>query len=566
MSRLSSPRWLVLAGALLVGGCSVTIVFNDGSKTGPGSDAGGADSGTLDAGKTDAGTADAGPDAGGVDSGTPDAGKADAGSDAGSDAGTPDAGRADAGSDAGTSDAGSPDAGRADAGPDAGPLRLDSVTAQVSGRRGQDLLLTVAGRDGSKRIVAVMVKVADGSGGPIAGFDSHQSGTLDADLGPATPAATLQGQAAINTTATVEGIVGRLALAPGAPVVGRVMVSLRDEQGAASNEVTAQVASQPVRGAGEGCDPASLTDRCGAGLGCAGTPATCQGLGPEITQLAYLRTDGGPTLLVAGTAQADELASLHVDFEDASGASINVVVDPGPPAVTASGADITTNGASFNGLFVVSKQQVPGFDTLCPQIGITPTDKAGHAGATKHALPANMVTHAAGAACDLLGFNACAASLVCAPNPPPEAPTCQTLSTAQAARCAAAVTLAPTAGQPAQTFGHTAATSLWDSPRGCSGTNPTGRPEGVVKLVLAQNAALLTLSLDNPGTDFDTTMYLLPGCPLSSSSAIACDDDNGIIGVSSVLVLANVPAGTYSVVIDSFRPHGGNFQLTAAVQ
>jgi hypothetical protein len=565
MSRLSS-RSLALAAALLVGGCHITLVFDDGGQAVAGSDAGG---GAGDAGGADSGPADAGPvDSGPADSGSLDAGKADAGSDAG----TPDAGKADAGADAGPTDAGTPDAGRADAGADAGvdagsgPIHLDSATAQVSGRRGEDLTVTLAGHDSSRRIAAVMVRVADSSGAPIAGFDSHQSGLLDSDIGPATPAMPTGGLAAISTTATVEGIVGRLALAPGAPVVGRVLVSLRDEQGGSSNEVAAQVASQPVRNGGEGCDPASLADRCSAGLGCAGTPPTCQGLGPEITQLAYLRGDGGPTILMAGTAQGDELASVHIDFEDSAGNSINVVVDPGPPVVTASGADITTNGATFNGVFAVSKQQAPGFDLLCPQIGVTPTDKASHSGTTKHALPANLVTRAAGATCDLLGFNACAAGTVCTPNAAPAAPTCQSLAAVQTARCAAAVTLAPTAAQPAQTFGHTAAPSLWDSPRGCSGTNPTGRPEGVVKLVLAQPAAILTLSLDNPGTDFDTTMYLMPGCPTSSASAIACDDDNGIIGVSSVILLENVPAGTYTVVIDSFRPHGGNYQLSATVQ
>jgi hypothetical protein len=88
----------------------------------------------------------------------------------------------------------------------------------------------------------------------------------------------------------------------------------------------------------------------------------------------------------------------------------------------------------------------------------------------------------------------------------------------------------------------------------------------VARLVLAQAAATLTLSVANPGTDFDTTMYLLPGCPSTSAGALGCDDDNGIIGVSSLLVLQNVPAGTYTVVVDSFKPHGGNYQLTATVQ
>jgi hypothetical protein len=36
--------------------------------------------------------------------------------------------------------------------------------------------------------------------------------------------------------------------------------------------------------------------------------------------------------------------------------------------------------------------------------------------------------------------------------------------------------------------------------------------------------------------------------------------------VSSVIVLNSVPAGTHTVVVDSFKPHGGNDQLTADVE
>jgi hypothetical protein len=341
-------------------------------------------------------------------------------------------------------------------------------------------------------------------------------------------------------------------------------VSLRDAVGNASNEVIATVAPQPVKQSGDSCDLAALADRCAAGLGCADSPPVCQGVAPDVTQLAFLSSDAGPVILMAGTAPGDELDLLHIDYEDSAGNPTQVVIDPGPPAVLASGADVTAAGATFNGQYLVVRPQVAGFDLACPQIGVTPTDKAGHTGATLHRLPGNIPVRAAGAACDLQGFDTCAAGLVCAPATA-TTNTCQTLATLQTARCAAAVTLAPTPAQPAQTYGRTGWPSLWDAPRGCSGPNPTGRPEAVLKLVLAQNANTLTLSLDNPGTDFDTTLYLLPGCPTSSSGFVGCNDDSPV-GVSSLLTLTNVPAGTYTVVVDSFKPHGGNFQLTATVQ
>ena len=437
---------------------------------------------------------------------------------------------------------------------------LDSATARVTGRRGLDVQLTLTGHDSAKAIAGVMVRLLDGAGNPIAGFDSRQSGTLDSELGPATFAAPVLGQATIATTATVEGMAAR------APQIAAVGVSLRDAQGFISNELIAAVTPQPVRDSGEGCDPAALQDRCAPTLGCRDTPATCQdGLAPAITHLAFQTSAAGPVIRMAGTGPQDDLSGIHVDFEDSAGNSITVALD-GDNAPPVASFDLDASGDSSNGTFLIALQQAPGFDTACPQIAVTPSDEAGHTGSTTNAVPVAPLIRAAGAACDLQGFDACVAGQVCAARASPLGPTCQSQTSLQAARCTAAVHLAPSIGQPATTFGHTALPSLWDAPHGCSGFNPTGRPEGVAQLVLAATAATLTLSLDNPGTDFDTTLYLMKGCPSSSAAAVACDDDNGVIGVSSVIVLQNVAAGTYSVVVDSFKPHGGNYQLTATVE
>jgi hypothetical protein len=437
---------------------------------------------------------------------------------------------------------------------------LDSAAAQVTGRRGLDVHLTLTGHDSAKAIAGVMVRLLDGDGNPIAGFDSQQSGALDSELGPATLAAPVLGQATIATAATIEGMAAR------APRIASVAVSLRDAQGFTSNEIVAAVTPQPVRQSGEGCDPDALLDRCAPTLGCRDNPATCQdGLAPTITRLAFQTGATGPIIRMAGTGPQDDLSGIHVDFEDASGNSITVPLD-GDNAPPVASFDLDATGDSSNGTFLIALQQSPGFDTACPQIAVTPTDEAGHTGATTNAVPVAPLIRAAGAACDLQGFDACVAGQVCVARALPLGPTCQSLTTLQAARCSAAVHLAPSVGQPATTFGHTALPSLWDAPRGCSGFNPAGRPEGVAQLVLATTAATLTLSVDNPGTDFDTTLYLMKGCPSTSVAAVACDDDNGTIGVSSVIVLQNVAAGTYSVVVDSFKPHGGNYQLTATVE
>jgi hypothetical protein len=433
-------------------------------------------------------------------------------------------------------------------------MLLDTATARVTGRRGLDVQLTLTGHDSTKAIAGVMVRLLDGDGNPIAGFDSQQSGTLDSELGPATFAAPVLGQATIGTTAIIEGMAARV------PQIASVAVSLRDAQGFISNEIIAAVTPQPVRDSAEGCDPAALQDRCAATLGCRGSPATCQdGLAPAITHLAFQTGAAGPIILMAGTGPQDDLSDIHVDFEDSAGNSITVALD-GDNAPPVASFDLDATGDASNGTFLIALQQAQGFDTACPQIAVTPSDSAGLTGSTTNALPTAPPVRAAGAACDLQGFDACATGQVCA------AGTCRPLTSLQSAVCSAAVKLAPAIGQPATTFGHTALPSLWDAPHGCSGFNPAGRPEGVAQLVLTAAAATLTLSVDNPGTDFDTTMYLMKGCPSTSAAAVACDDDNGTIGVSSVIVLQNVAAGTYSVVVDSFKPHGGNYQLTATVE
>ncbi len=85
-------------------------------------------------------------------------------------------------------------------------------------------------------------------------------------------------------------------------------------------------------------------------------------------------------------------------------------------------------------------------------------------------------------------------------------------------------------------------------------------------ITLAQTAATLTLSTEGPGTNFDTVLYLLPGCPDTSAMALGCADDVAPGTPTSRLVLHNVPAGKYLAVVDSFGFGGGTFQLKATVQ
>ena len=76
----------------------------------------------------------------------------------------------------------------------------------------------------------------------------------------------------------------------------------------------------------------------------------------------------------------------------------------------------------------------------------------------------------------------------------------------------------------------------------------------------------LTLSTVGAGTTFDTTMYVLAGCADSSQDALSCSDDFAGGGGASQLVLEDVAAGDYLVIVDSFDPTGGSFQLSATVE
>jgi hypothetical protein len=133
------------------------------------------------------------------------------------------------------------------------------------------------------------------------------------------------------------------------------------------------------------------------------------------------------------------------------------------------------------------------------------------------------------------------------------------------AQCMGAPVLVPTAGGSV-VMGSAEGGSLWDAPSGCASADPTGRPEGVVVLRLTDRADRVRLSTVGSGTSFDTVLYAMPGCPNDNADALGCSDDVPMGAGASELVLENLPAGDYVVVIDSFDPMGGNFELHAIIE
>ena len=312
------------------------------------------------------------------------------------------------------------------------------------------------------------------------------------------------------------------------------------------------------------CDPRFVADRCGAGLGCRGTPPTCQeGLAPTISRMAFYRsTTGGPMILLDGLEPEDDLATIRFEFQNAQGTSILIDSD-GNGSPDLASFELDAQGAAVDGAFFLRMQAGDNLDQQVPQLVATPVDSAGHTGAMKKVSPSVAPVRSAGQVCDPRGFDVCGPNLACAPGVVGATNKCATSASLHTAECSAApVLMATTEG--ATYLGAAAGVSLWDAPAGCSSNDPKGRPEGVVTVRLADRANTLTLTTARPGTTFDTTLYVLTGCPADSSSAFGCSDDAP--GTSaSTLVLTDLPAGDYRVVVDSFSYGGGAFELQATV-
>lgn len=440
---------------------------------------------------------------------------------------------------------------------------LTSVTARVSGRTGKDLSVSVTGKDRNLDAVTVWVRLLDAQDAPVTGLDTNRDGLADAAEG----VLTLEGKRwvgeVVTGTATVRGLFGRAAN------VVKVGVKLMDATSLQSAEQLTTIVEQPVRTLGTACDATFVTDRCEPGLGCRGTPTVCsEGLAPAITRLAFYRstTSAGPYILVEGTEPEDDLSNLHFDFQDAQGHPAVIDLDGDGTEDVPPSFDHPSTGLAVDGTFFVRLPDLAvGLDQKVQRLVAIPSDLAGHTGDAGVTTPTNIPVRNAGQSCDARGFDICAANLSCSPGTVGAANTCKSASPLRTAECSAATLLIPSAAGT-KVVGVAEGGSLWDAPEGCSTNNPTGRPEGVVKLRLAQRADRLVLSTIGPSTGFDTTLYVLSGCPDTAADALGCADDARDAGTSSsILVLTDLPAGDYLVVVDSFDLTGGTFELTATL-
>ena len=449
--------------------------------------------------------------------------------------------------------------GAPDGAASAGPPSLGTLTAKATGRTGSDLVITVQGTDPNANAYGIDLQLEDSAGNPVIAFDGNWNGKPSTgERSVLFDQSSAVGQKSFTHTITLAGFMGRF------PTIATVAAFLEDESGLTSNQMTATVSPQTERMAMQSCDPTLVANRCAVGLACTGTSAVCaRGSPPVLTNFGYIPGPLGPQMLFVGTDPADDVASMHVEFLDGSGKP--VTIDLTGNNDLASSIDLDVSGSSTLGSYFYMNQAAQGFEAQVPQLAATPSDSLGASGG--RVLTTFTAPHAAadGTACDPRGFAQCGATDTCAPAPTPDggAPTgrylCVKTTGAQDALSKAAPVLDLAKGATYAT-GYARPPNLWNPPADCVASGVLDFPQGVASLHVGSPLPGLTITTANPETNFDTILYLLPGLGSMAGGPIACNDDTS--GYTSTLVVKNLAAGDYTVVIGSATPTGGNYAVS----
>jgi hypothetical protein len=435
---------------------------------------------------------------------------------------------------------------------------LTSVIARAVGRSGADLQVTVQGEDPTQTAYAAHIRVRDAQGAKIVAFDGNWSGPGPGVFGDKAaerrvlfdPSDT-PGQTSFTRTVTLPGILAAF------PAIARIDFAVLTAGDKHSIKHFADVNPQPTVSKGKTCDPALLTDRCAAGFGCIGTPPTCATAGaPALALLAYVPGPDGPHMLFQGSDPTGELGAFHVEFLDSVGGP--QMIDLGNANFAVS-QELGFGGTWSSGAFFFDNVAPSGFEGTVSRIAATPLGAGTNKGPRTVAAFGKPPLKPAGQACDVRGFVGCATGNACERDPATGTDLCVPRATAKTRLTSAAPILDPSTG-PSLATGYTRGASLWDPPAACLAASAKGRPEGVVRLHLAADVASLTISTAVEVTNFDTVLYLLPGAGDTEDSAIDCNDDSA--GSASTITLQDLPAGDYTIIVDSKSMVGGQFGVS----
>lgn len=295
-------------------------------------------------------------------------------------------------------------------------------------------------------------------------------------------------------------------------------------------------------------------------------PITLGNDAPELTKLGYYNDALGARIVMQGRDPNGDVASYTIKlFKGNTPALVDVNGDQvaGESEYTGPISPIADT-AAFVYRFEPSLELLDNVDT----IKVTVFDSGKRASAELTAKLGSAPTPVGGTSCDPMGFVVCAGQSVCTFNG--TRTSCSGVATGRTSACTNALTLAP---PEVSSVRAEALFSLWDAPGSCLTGDPKQRPDRVVKLRLAADAAKVTLSTANDYTNFDTSLYLLTKCqsdpaPCANSACACADDSPG--SNKAVLTLTDVKANTdYFIVVDAFRhydPLKHRFELTATVE
>jgi len=433
-----------------------------------------------------------------------------------------------------------------------GVLSLTNVEAHVIGRLGDAIRFTVAGTQPDSGAQSIAVTFLDRDSMPVKVFDGAWDGAASAADGRI-PFDTRVPSKETSFTATVT-----TASIANIDKLVKAKVSLIDGRDRTTDEVEVEIVAQNELELGDECDPSNVEDRCPLGQSCSGTPSKCtDGVAPTIAEVKYWR---GPTILTRGTDPDDDVSILHVEFLDSSNKP--VIIDPDKMTTT---FDYTAQNRSLGGVFFEQENPVANVEKIVSRVRVTAIDSLGHQSTPTTADLAYVTRAGDGVTCDPRGFIACIQDYVCGPGPSPTQGKCAKLKTARTTECAADARLDPEIGITTAA-GRIDGVSLWDPPASCSNPENVDFPEATVSLHLANPVSQLTVTTQRPETSVDTVLYLMPACAADTSTSLGCNDDGMNGGYASSFTVNDVPAGDYTIVIESGQRAGGPFGVAVSTQ
>lgn len=321
----------------------------------------------------------------------------------------------------------------------------------------------------------------------------------------------------------------------------------------------------PYKGEGETCNPGQT---CQAGLDCINR--TCvKILPPELHDATALRGGEDQADLVILATAADRVGNVtafRLRFLDAVGQAIDLGLE-GPlwdPESRTLGAAFDSRSAyrTQPGVPFRAWKTLPGMLDEHPEI-VSVGVRVSNQGVSSDELIVGLEMQPARGQGEACGFpepsDRCLGELLCWEDSEGEGARCESLQDLRRAACLSA----PVLEGSGSVAGIRDRRSLWDPPAAC--WDPTypehlmgdGLYDGLVRLSLATDAARLTLSTDNFETRTGSIMYLFSGCG-EVELALACDHLGGTtFNLGSTLILEEVPAGEYLVVVDTDRTFSG---------